>query len=254
MFRAIFRQGPSICRRAIQHEHFRAGQPHGRYFRSMQTSSDSQTQQWDGLLTQETNKIAVDASRASPTVKEVVTPQQLWEQRSKAAKKFLEDHPPHDAYTGLSHVSCVPHDAQMFPVPGRSVRVTGGKIADACKKLDAILNRNKVRITLRAQERHEKKGVKRRRLSSERWRRLFAHEVGPFSSGSTLCSHTLPGAEKRSTGDKNTETWCIRTGCFFRRDIYLDHLYFCAFRSLSMTHRVMFWAGESSTKESALSS
>ena len=29
----------------------------------------------------------------------------------------------------------------------------------------------------RLAERHEKKGAKRRRLASERWRRRFAHEV-----------------------------------------------------------------------------
>lgn len=38
------------------------------------------------------------------------------------------------------------------------------------------MNNNVVK-ELRMAERHEKKGDKRRRLRSERWRRRFAHEV-----------------------------------------------------------------------------
>ncbi|KAJ3867210.1 hypothetical protein EV359DRAFT_78776 [Lentinula novae-zelandiae] len=52
-----------------------------------------------------------------------------------------------------------------------------GDLADAFRRLDMILARNKVRKQLKLAERHEKKGPKRRRLESERWRRLFAHEV-----------------------------------------------------------------------------
>ncbi|KAL0946925.1 hypothetical protein HGRIS_013086 [Hohenbuehelia grisea] len=59
---------------------------------------------------------------------------------------------------------------------GRTVRV-GHDVGEAFRRLDAILGRNKVRLTWRQQERHEKKGVKRRRLSSERWRKQFANEV-----------------------------------------------------------------------------
>ncbi|KAF9069658.1 hypothetical protein BDP27DRAFT_1222037, partial [Rhodocollybia butyracea] len=60
---------------------------------------------------------------------------------------------------------------------GRSVRVTDGNLADSFAKLNNILSRNKVRQQLYLNNRHEKKGPKRRRLQSERWRRLFAHEV-----------------------------------------------------------------------------
>ncbi|KAK7467103.1 hypothetical protein VKT23_004163 [Stygiomarasmius scandens] len=67
--------------------------------------------------------------------------------------------------------------ARINPYSGRTVSVTDGNVSLALKRLDSILNRNRVRKQLRLTERHEKKGVKRRRLESERWRRLFAHEV-----------------------------------------------------------------------------
>ncbi|KAF5391386.1 hypothetical protein D9757_001913 [Collybiopsis confluens] len=63
------------------------------------------------------------------------------------------------------------------PYYGRSVDVVDGDVGKAFKRLDSILTRNMVRRELRLTERHEKKGPKRRRLESERWRRLFAHEV-----------------------------------------------------------------------------
>src|SRR5258707_12866161 len=61
--------------------------------------------------------------------------------------------------------------------PGRSVEVRDGNVADALNKLQYTLRRNRVVKELRLTARHEKKGYKRRRLSSERWRRRFAHEV-----------------------------------------------------------------------------
>ncbi|KAF8694334.1 hypothetical protein AX14_002078 [Amanita brunnescens Koide BX004] len=62
------------------------------------------------------------------------------------------------------------------PYSGRSVFVRGD-LASAFRRLDHILSRNKVRAQAVQSERHEQKGAKRRRLSSERWRRRFAHEV-----------------------------------------------------------------------------
>lgn len=44
------------------------------------------------------------------------------------------------------------------------------------------LRENDVRNTWKYQMRHEKKGVKRRRLSSERWRRRFSDEVSAYFS------------------------------------------------------------------------
>jgi len=63
------------------------------------------------------------------------------------------------------------------PYNGRSVYVGRGDLAGAYGSLTTILRRNTVPYELRMSDRHEKKGVKRRRLSSERWRRRFAHEV-----------------------------------------------------------------------------
>jgi ribosomal protein S21 len=61
--------------------------------------------------------------------------------------------------------------------PGRSVEVKNGNVAEALNTLQYTLQRNRVAMELRLTARHEKKGYKRRRLSSERWRRRFAHEV-----------------------------------------------------------------------------
>jgi ribosomal protein S21 len=60
---------------------------------------------------------------------------------------------------------------------GRSVPVVKGDVESAYRKLSRVLGQNQVVRELRANERHEKVGVKRRRLRSERWRRRFAHEV-----------------------------------------------------------------------------
>jgi len=82
-----------------------------------------------------------------------------WESKSSSAMTELALRPPVKAYSG------------------RSVRVKDGNVADAYIRLQGILQRNKVRTQLSREQRHEKKGEKRRRLDSERWRRQFAHEV-----------------------------------------------------------------------------
>ncbi|KAF8977456.1 hypothetical protein BDQ17DRAFT_1266557, partial [Cyathus striatus] len=60
---------------------------------------------------------------------------------------------------------------------GRTVKVLPGQVYDAFSRLDGILKRNKVRKTVQVQRRHEKKGDKRRRLESQRWRNRFSEEV-----------------------------------------------------------------------------
>lgn len=65
----------------------------------------------------------------------------------------------------------------ILPFEGRSVPVVNNELAVAFVKLRRILDRNRVQKELRLTERHEKKGYKRRRLASQRWRRRFAHEV-----------------------------------------------------------------------------
>ena len=57
------------------------------------------------------------------------------------------------------------------------MKVFGGNVADAYNRLEKILRRNRIKRAIKLTERHEKRGVKRRRLESERWRRRFANEV-----------------------------------------------------------------------------
>ncbi|KAJ3517151.1 hypothetical protein NLJ89_g689 [Agrocybe chaxingu] len=91
-------------------------------------------------------------TRAEQTVED------RWRDQSRKALEDSKMYPPAHAYTG------------------RTVEVTKD-LGMAYKQLDSILSRNQVRQTLRLTERHEKKGVKRRRLRSERWRKQFANEV-----------------------------------------------------------------------------
>ncbi|KAF9480142.1 hypothetical protein BDN70DRAFT_805798 [Pholiota conissans] len=86
------------------------------------------------------------------------SPDEKWAERSRKAMQDAITNPPADAYAG------------------RSVKNTGN-LAIAFRSLNEILVRNKVRQTVRMTERHEKKGTKRRRLQSERWRKQFSNEV-----------------------------------------------------------------------------
>ncbi|KAL9715134.1 hypothetical protein Ac2012v2_001794 [Leucoagaricus gongylophorus] len=85
-------------------------------------------------------------------------PKDLWSERAKHAVDSITSQPP------------------LNPYSGRTVVVTRS-LGDSLRALDGILARNKVKYELRLTERHEKKGVKRRRLTSERWRNSFANEV-----------------------------------------------------------------------------
>ncbi|KAG6897800.1 hypothetical protein C0992_010876 [Termitomyces sp. T32_za158] len=87
------------------------------------------------------------------------TPAEIWKERSDESQVRRGDQTPASTYSG------------------RSVFVKNGNVGDAYSRLQTILYRNRVQIQLRQTERHEKKGVKRRRLCSERWRKRFAHEV-----------------------------------------------------------------------------
>ncbi|EGN92461.1 hypothetical protein SERLA73DRAFT_191115 [Serpula lacrymans var. lacrymans S7.3] len=83
-----------------------------------------------------------------------LTPEEAWSQR------VTENLPaPADAYTG------------------RRVQVIDGDVGRAYDGLQRRLKRNSVAKELRLTARHEKKGAKRRRLRSERWRKQFANEV-----------------------------------------------------------------------------
>ncbi|KAH9842814.1 uncharacterized protein C8Q71DRAFT_734684 [Rhodofomes roseus] len=60
---------------------------------------------------------------------------------------------------------------------GRSTYVFNGDVASAFGRLARIVKNNRMFLELRQYERHERRGAKRSRLKSERWRRRFAHEV-----------------------------------------------------------------------------
>ncbi|KAF9464675.1 hypothetical protein BDZ94DRAFT_1307667 [Collybia nuda] len=110
---------------------------------------ESPLEGWNNIIGEEVKKQATS----------LLTIEQIWRQKSAAARNAAAEHPPANAYSG------------------RCVQVMDGNVGDAYQRLNQILSRNKVRAQLRRAERHEKKGEKRRRLSSERWRRQFAHEV-----------------------------------------------------------------------------
>lgn len=81
----------------------------------------------------------------------------------------------------------------LSSILGRSVQVRDGNVGAAYRKLGGILTQNHVWEELRRTERHEKKGAKRRRLRSERWRTRFKEEVSlrpmftfPLHSNSNL--------------------------------------------------------------------
>ncbi|KAH9854131.1 hypothetical protein C2E23DRAFT_884238 [Lenzites betulinus] len=89
--------------------------------------------------------------------KKDMKPEDIW--KNKESNEVKELSPPNNAYSG------------------RSVQVTNNEVAFALMKLKGILTVNAVRHTAVRDERHEKKGEKRNRLKSVRWRRRFAHEV-----------------------------------------------------------------------------
>ncbi|KAI0374788.1 hypothetical protein BV20DRAFT_1048810 [Pilatotrama ljubarskyi] len=98
----------------------------------------------------------VDAFKENNKAKPA-TPEAIWRERENTEVKRLPK--PNDAYSG------------------RSVTVINHDVSFALTKLKGILAVNAVRQTNVRDERHEKKGEKRNRLKSQRWRRRFAHEV-----------------------------------------------------------------------------
>ncbi|KAG2144991.1 hypothetical protein BD769DRAFT_1382830 [Suillus cothurnatus] len=109
----------------------------------------NQDRMWTNAIEDTINRTAETAQAKKPP-----TPDELWAERSRS----LTFKPPADPYTG------------------RRVFVNGD-LGEAFRRLQTRLRRNRVVQEVSRQRRHEKKGVKRRRLSSERWRRMFANEV-----------------------------------------------------------------------------
>ncbi|KAG1731903.1 hypothetical protein EDB19DRAFT_1310455 [Suillus lakei] len=107
-----------------------------------------------GRMWSKTIQDTIDRTAGTAQTRHAPTPDELWAERSRSATF----NPPADPYTG------------------RRVFVTGD-LGEAFRRLQTRLRRNRVVQEVSRQRRHEKKGVKRRRLSSERWRRVFANEV-----------------------------------------------------------------------------
>jgi small subunit ribosomal protein MRP21 len=99
-----------------------------------------------------------------------------WAQTSQRILSNLANSPVLSPYSGAFTYLQRTNPISYTAYAGRSVEVRGN-LADSLKQLDGILARNKVKLQLRMTERHEKKGYKRRRLASERWRNQFANEV-----------------------------------------------------------------------------
>ncbi|XP_006458148.1 hypothetical protein AGABI2DRAFT_64440 [Agaricus bisporus var. bisporus H97] len=96
----------------------------------------------------------------------------------KVANRIEENSSKDEAWTkkskrAMTELSALP---MVNPYSGRSITVRGD-LGESLRQLDSVLSRNKVKLQLRMTERHEKKGYKRRRLESERWRKQFANEV-----------------------------------------------------------------------------
>ncbi|KAF7304862.1 Glycerol-3-phosphate o-acyltransferase [Mycena kentingensis (nom. inval.)] len=87
------------------------------------------------------------------------TPEQKWGEASAQALNKFQNFKISDAYAG------------------RRVWVMDGDFNYALGRLNRILSTNRVRPTLFASQRHEKKGERLRRIKSEQWRKHFAAEV-----------------------------------------------------------------------------
>lgn len=115
------------------------------------------------------------------------------------------------------------------PPTGRSVSVTAQHpLHTAYARLARIMSRNRVPRELFLARRHEKKGVKRRRLASDRWRRKFAHEV--CSVPPLVCQRTEAalGEEEGAACEGDPCSWGMRRGCIYYGTWYT--VYFSAKR------------------------
>jgi ribosomal protein S21 len=139
-------------------------------FRAYSWSGQPQTANWSHL-NDVYNRVVDVKSEERPN-----TPDERWAMQSRIRMASLK--PPKGPYAGAT-VFFPPSNLKAFSYinPGRSVEVKNGNVAEALNTLQYTLRRNRVVTELRLTARHEKKGYKRRRLSSERWRRRFAHEV-----------------------------------------------------------------------------
>lgn len=133
------------------------------------TQSQSQTANWNHLDDIYSRRVDVK-SKELPS-----SPDERWAIQSRSRMAILKA--PKGPYAGTTVFSPSNLKGFSYVNPGRSVEVRNGNVAEALNQLQYTLQRNRVVTELRLTARHEKKGYKRRRLSSERWRKRFAHEV-----------------------------------------------------------------------------
>jgi len=70
----------------------------------------------------------------------------------------------------------LPLPIRLGPTIGRTIRVDPDRsidVARAFKLLDMLVKRNNIKVDERRQKFHERTGIKKKRLKSERWRRSF---------------------------------------------------------------------------------
>lgn len=138
------------------------------------------------------------------------TAEEIWKYREDLIVQSLPK--PTDAYSGWSNLILNArqglHDSTL--PAGRSIDVYNKDVAAAFAKLRRTIIQNGVVKELRLAERHEKKGDKRRRLKSERWRRRFAYEVCPVLLLLRL-SHemSLVGEEEGAASERDSCSWII---------------------------------------------
>ena len=136
--------------------------PSRRWYRDDREASS--TEEWSSV------------SQSLPMIFKTQSPEERWADNHKRAASRIVKLP--TAYSGLQFI-CHSELSSLIPMSlqGRSVAVKSNDIGEAARKLDRILVENNVWKELRLTQRHEKKGAKRRRLSSERWRARFKEEV-----------------------------------------------------------------------------
>jgi len=115
------------------------------------------------------------ANLESPMVPREMKKDQNWDDIAVYTESHAAKLSPEQIWSAMSerHLAVLPPSIYA----GRSVPVKHGDISRAMNSLSTRLRANRVQKTWKYQMRHEKKGVKRRRLKSERWRRRFADEI-----------------------------------------------------------------------------
>lgn len=132
------------------------------------------------------------------------SPAEMWADKSNNMKLP----PPPDTWTGMSADASTIH-CRTFDT-GRRLHVRNGDLQGAFQSLNLRLRQNHVAKEIALTVRHEKKGDKRARLRSERWRKRFAdavcRDIIP-SYSRVLTVHAPVGSEKGATGQYHTPAW-----------------------------------------------